>query len=175
MDMKFRRLIELGAGEFEHITAELVEHLEGTRCTLKSWGASTALQDAGLYQAAYICDLDGLKLTNIAKRDEIATIIGVETENIIYHYCVCQSDSFYAQLKELEEPLFCDPLSGKCYPIDKSLAANLCELYAANEIDLALVKSKISQKDIKVIKELHHISPFLSAGARRQVQQIFVR
>ena len=53
MDEKFRQLIELGAGEFEHVDGLLIAHLEGTRCLLKAWNASEPLQEAGLYHAAY--------------------------------------------------------------------------------------------------------------------------
>jgi hypothetical protein len=47
MDAKFRQLIELSAGEFEHVNGLLIAHLEGTRCLLKAWNASKVLQDAG--------------------------------------------------------------------------------------------------------------------------------
>lgn len=48
MEEKFRKLSELGAGDFEHIDGSLIDHLEGTKRLLVSWEASNILQDAGL-------------------------------------------------------------------------------------------------------------------------------
>lgn len=53
MDEKFRKLSELGAGDFDHIDGVLVDHLIGTQSLLKKWQASEVLQDAGLFHAAY--------------------------------------------------------------------------------------------------------------------------
>jgi len=53
VDTKFKQLSELGAADFAHINGSLIDHLKGTRDLLSSWSAPPALQDAGLYHAAY--------------------------------------------------------------------------------------------------------------------------
>ena len=89
MDERFRQLIELGAGEFEHANSLLIAHLEGTRCLLKAWNASDVVQDAGLYLAAYVTSNFEKKIFELSHRKEVADVIGNDAENIIYHYCAC--------------------------------------------------------------------------------------
>ena len=91
MDAKFRQLIELSAGKFEHVNGLLIAHLEGTRCLLKAWNASEVLQDAGLYHAAHGTSAFAQNVFELSKREEVAVVIGNDAENIVYHYCAPQT------------------------------------------------------------------------------------
>ena len=73
---KFQRLAELGADNFEHMDGSLIAHLKGTKTLLESWGASSSLQDAGLYHAVYGTAGFNQKLLSINHREKISTIIG---------------------------------------------------------------------------------------------------
>lgn len=174
MDIKYRKLIELGAGEFEHIKASLIEHLEGTRCLLKSWSASEVLQDAGLYHAAYGTDSFDTNLFDLSKRKDVADIVGVEAETIIYHYCACDRTPFFAQFGQTDEPIFYDRYSSTSYNVKPHLLAELCELTAANEVDIAMLNAEFIQSYGEGLADLFlRMQPFLSAAAMRKVKQVF--
>lgn len=173
MDKKFQKLIELGAGEFEHIDASLLEHLESTRCMLKSWVASEVLQDAGLYHAAYGTDEFDTNMFDVSQRKEVAKIVGNQVENIIYHYCACDRQACFAQFGQCAEPVFYDRYTGTNFKVSQELLNNLCELTAANEIDIAMQNATfIKQHGNDLYNLFSRMQPFLSVAATRKVNQI---
>ena len=44
MNEKFQELSKLGAGDFDHIDGNLIDHLRGTQKLLKEWSASAILK-----------------------------------------------------------------------------------------------------------------------------------
>ena len=137
MEESIQKLLDLGAGEFEHLHDSLLLHLQGTKELLKKWGASEALQNAGLYHAIYSTDSYSKQLASLDKRKRIADIIGSEAENIVYEYCACDRKFFWPKIGFDEKPLFKNRFTNETYYISKTLLMNLCELTAANEIEIA--------------------------------------
>jgi hypothetical protein len=174
MDEKFRKLIELGAGEFEHVNGTLIAHLEGTRCMLKEWGAAEVLQQAGLYHAAYGTVAFEQNVFELGQRKDVADIIGSDAENIVYHYCACDRERFFAQFGLVEQPLFFDRITAKELVISTDLLGQLCELTAANEIEIALGNPEfIRQHGAGLLDLFNKMAPYLSAAAQRKVQHVF--
>lgn len=174
MDKKFRQLIELGAGAFEYVDISLLEHLEGTRCILKSWAASDVLQDAGLYHAAYGTDNYSNQVVTVEQRNEVAAILGHQTEDIVYHYCACDRQAFNKQFGQQQELLFFDRFSQTSFSINDLLLSNLCELTVANKTDIALTSPTfLKQHGAKCFDLFSRMRPFLSAPANRNVEQVF--
>jgi hypothetical protein len=174
MDKKFRRLIELGAGEFEHVDGSLIAHLEGTRCLLKEWNASQVLQDAGLYHAAYGTSAFAQNLFELAQREEVATVIGSETENIVYHYCACNRDAFFAQFGKVDKPIFYNRITNKKSAISSELLQQLCELSAANETEIAINNSDfVVQHGDELVDLFSRMQGFLSLSAQRKIHHVF--
>jgi len=75
MSSKFQKLSALNAGDFDHIDGSLIEHLQGTHTLLAQWNASTILQDAGLYHAAYGTDGFEESLVSVQQRQNIAKLL----------------------------------------------------------------------------------------------------
>jgi len=174
MDEKFRQLIELGAGEFEHVDGSLIAHLEGTRCLLKAWNASDVLQDAGLYHAAYGTSAFVQNLFELSQRDEVAKVIGSEAENIVYHYCACDRDVFFAQFGQVNKPVFYDRISTGKTAISSELLQQLCELTAANESEIAINNPDfIAQNGTGLVDLFSRMQTFLSPSAQRKIQYVF--
>jgi len=98
MDEKFKQLSELGAADFAHINGSLIDHLKGTRDLLSSWSAPPALQDAGLYHAAYGTAGFEERMVAASQREKIAQIIGPQAEEIVYLYYACDRDYFWPQI-----------------------------------------------------------------------------
>jgi hypothetical protein len=175
MDAKFRQLIELGAGKFEHVDGSLIAHLEGTRCLLKAWNASAVLQDAGLYHAAYGTSVFEQNLFELSQRKEVAVVIGNDAENIVYHYCACERDSFFAQFGQIDKPIFYDRITTQKSIISAELLQQLCELTVANEIEVAINNPGfIAKNGSELLALFSSMQKFLSPSAYRKVQHVFV-
>jgi hypothetical protein len=174
MDEKFRKLIELGAGEFEHVNGSLIAHLEGTRCLLKAWLASQELQDAALYHAAYATSAYTQNLVVVERRQDVVDTIGVEAEAIVYDYCMCDRDKFHPQFGQTTNPLFFHRLSGERSELSQVRLKQLCELTVANEVEIALQDPNFVRQHRSGLFDLFsRMSAYLSIGAQRKVQQVF--
>jgi hypothetical protein len=174
MDEKFRQLIELGAGEFEHVDGLLIAHLEATRCLLKSWNASEMLQDAGLYHAAYGTSVFVRNLFELSQRQEVVAVIGSDAENIVYHYCACDTDAFFPQFGLVDKPVFYDRITTEKSVISLELLQQICELTVANETEIAMKSPDfVAQHGSGLVDLFRRMQTFISPSAKRKVQHVF--
>lgn len=138
MNKNFRKLEELGAGDFVHLNGSLLEHLEGTSRLLASWNAPSVLQEAGLYHAAYGTAGFESNFVSLTQRQKISDIIGIEAEVIVYQYCACDRDYFWPNFLEENNPEYRDRFTGKTFYLKNDQIRNFCELTVANEVEIAL-------------------------------------
>ena len=138
MNEKFQKLSKLGAGDFDHIDGNLIDHLNGTKKLLREWSASTILQDAGLYHAAYGTAGFDEALATVKQRNEIAKIIGKEAEEIVYLYCACDREYFWPQIGRVTVPEFKNRFTGQVFQLSPQQLCDFCELTVANEIEIAM-------------------------------------
>ncbi|WP_374777920.1 hypothetical protein OG756_39030 [Streptomyces sp. NBC_01310] len=131
-------LRELGAQDLAHPGGTLLAHLERVRDVLASWGARPALQRAGLCHAFYGTDGFPTGLLPLARRAELAEVIGDEAEAIVYLYAACDRASSYPTFA-CEEAVFRDRFTGLVHSPAMELRRDFAELSAANELDLARV------------------------------------
>ncbi|WP_158968349.1 DUF6817 domain-containing protein [Paraglaciecola sp. L3A3] len=170
MDVKFRQLIELGAGKFEHVDAALIEHLEGTRCTLKSWSANETLQDAGLYYLAYYGQDSSY---DTKQRVSVANVLGENVEQLIYYYFCCDFTPLLEQIDQQRANLYHNFISEK-EPLSLDMLKALCELDAAIFVDRALHGTKRTVQQNKILQTKFKITQqFLSLAAKRKLNQHF--
>ncbi|MEV7557787.1 DUF6817 domain-containing protein [Streptomyces sp. NPDC089795] len=132
------RLRELGAGEITHPGGTLLAHLERVEHLLASWGARPALRRSGLCHAFYGTDGFPTALLPLARRGELAAVIGDEAEEIVYAYAACDRAASYPTLA-CEESAFRDRFTGLVHSPTPRLRRDLAELSAANELDLARI------------------------------------
>jgi hypothetical protein len=174
MDDKFRRLSELGAGEFEHLNGSLIEHLQGTRKILDEWAASTVLKDAGLYHAAYGTAGFDENLVSTSKRNEISKIIGPKAEEIVYQYCACDRKYFFPQIGVSNSPQFKNQFNGEIYHLSASILKHFCELTAANETEIAIGNPDFIADHGKDLSDLFiKMSSYLSEAAKAKADLVF--
>jgi hypothetical protein len=174
MDAKFRQLIELSAGEFEHVNGLLIAHLEGTRCLLKAWNASKVLQDAGWYHAAYGRPAFAQNVFELSKREDVAVVIGNDVENIVYHYCACDREAFFAQFGLVGTPVFYNHITSKKSAVSFEMLQNLCELIAANETEIAINNSNyVALHGAELVDLFRRMQTFLSSNAQRKIHHVF--
>ncbi len=162
---KFQQLAALGAGEFSHLNGSLIEHLKGTKKLLCDWGASSGLQDAGLYHAAYGTDGFDEQLVSVKYRDNIREIVGKDAEEIIYQYCACDREAFFLNL-EMDKPVFKNRFTGESYLLSETMLQMFCELTAANETEIAIASAEFKAEYGEALRRLFvKMTPYLSDKA----------
>ncbi|NRB41629.1 MAG: hypothetical protein HRU20_24690 [Pseudomonadales bacterium] len=138
MNQQFRKLAELGAGDFDHIDGNLIDHLQGTQRLLSEWSASSVLLDAGLYHAAYGTAGFDESLVSTEQRDRISQIIGSDAEALVYLYCACDRDYFWPQFAVTANPEFKNRFTDQRLYLSAPQLRDFCELTVANEIEIAM-------------------------------------
>ncbi|MFD5513814.1 DUF6817 domain-containing protein [Streptomyces sp. NPDC059761] len=147
-------LRELGAGQLEHPGGTLLAHLERVHALLGAWGARPALRLAGLCHAFYGTDGFATALLPVARRAELAAVIGAEAEEIVHFYASCDRAASYPTLASdipcgddtagneavsSVAPAFRDRFTGHVHSPDLQSRRDFAELSAANELDLARI------------------------------------
>jgi len=174
VDHKFRKLSGLGAGDFDHLDGSLIDHLKGTRSLLDAWSASSALQDAGLYHAAYGTAGFDENLVSTNQRNDISEIIGSAAEEIVYQYCACDRKEFFSRIGVEDNPEFRNRFTGECYHLGSDLLRNFCELTAANETEIAIDNlSFISEHGAGLNSLFLSMAPYLSQAAKNTLTAVF--
>ena len=175
MEEKFKKLAQLGAGEFVHLNSSLIEHLKATKDLLKDWGASDVLQDAGLYHAAYGTAGFEQSLVSPNQRMEITSIIGKDAEEIIYQYCACDRQDFFGKIVEEAPLLFLNRFTEESYFLSEKVLKNFCELTVANELELAMNNTAFADEHGDGLYQLFSkMKPYLSDEALRQTKLILL-
>ena len=173
MDNKFEKLSELGAGDFEHLDGNLIDHLMGTMALLKSWSASSALQNAGLYHASYGTAGFDERLVSTEQRGKIANIIGEDAEGIVYTYCACDRDYYWPQIGINDVPEFRDRFTGETYPLSVNQLKLFCELTVANELEIAVDNPNFVKKyGAELYSVFSNMHPYLTVQAYTNVQEV---
>ncbi len=174
MDRKLQALVDLDLTRVNHIEGTLFEHLEGTKNLLSRWGASTELQDAGLYHAIYGTNGFDLPLLSLDKRAQVSAIIGEEAEVIVYLYCACERDIFLPSIGEDTLLKFPNRFTGQSHIISNKMLRNFCELTLANEVEIAGKNSSFLQNNAEGLFRLaSRMQPWLSQAAKACAADIF--
>ncbi len=166
MGDKVSKLRALGTAEIEHIDGPFLDHLIGTKEMLKSWSASEALQNAGLYHAAYGTVDFGERFSTTEKRREIAEIIGEESEALVYLYCSCDRHHFWPQIGVAKTLEFKNRFTNETYQITEQELRDFCELTVANELEIATDNPDFIKKNGERFLDLfERMQPYLSSSA----------
>lgn len=174
MNNSIQQLKDLGAGDFAHLDGLLLEHLQGTRGLLASWGASPALQESGLYHAAYGTAGFTESLVSLAQRQKISDIVGDDAELIVYQYCACDREFFWPKFVGDSAPEYRDRFNGRCFYLEDDQLRNFCELTVANEVEIALDNPDFVEKHGKELGLLaKSMELYISKKARKAAKQVF--
>ncbi len=169
MDHRFIKLIELGAGAFEHADASLIAHLEGTACLLKEWHANQVLQQAGLYYVIY--SATSSELISNQQRQEMSAIVGKEVERIIYHLHLCEQNRMFQQLDSVSSDNFYHKLDQQQINIPEQMLQQVCEVYAASRLDRCIYQPKYAQQEKTALQSTFaSLLAYLSPNAQRKIE-----
>jgi hypothetical protein len=149
-----------GAAGIPHPGGTLLTHLGRVHDLLGRWGARPALRLAGLCHAYYGTDGFPTALGAVARRDELAALVGAEAERLVYFYASCDRGFSYSRLTDPAYPRLTDPAQPHPGPSghagafrDRFTGDVLCpapaerrdfaELTVANELDIVAVNPDI--------------------------------
>jgi hypothetical protein len=119
-----------------HLFGDLASHLLGTYGLLTAWRARTAVARAGLFHAAYGTDGFPHALLPLNRRRDVASLIGGPAERLVHLYAACDRQMFHDSLIAGGPPRFRDRFADAERDLTGSDLAGLCELTAANELEL---------------------------------------
>jgi hypothetical protein len=163
-------LASRGAAEIPHPGGTLLAHLERVHALLAQWGARPALRLAGLCHAFYGTDGFAAALGDLARRDELAAIVGEEAERLVYLYASCDRGFSYPHLAAPAGP-FKDRFTGTVLRPPLSLRRDFAELTLANELDIAAVNPDLrSQAGPALLRLFTSWRSLLSQSAWQSVQ-----
>lgn len=141
---------------------------------LQQWGATHALQDAGLYHAAYGTAGFSQNLVSTDQRYKIAAVIGASAEEIVYQYCACDRKVFFSRIGQEVNTRFPNRFTGESYNLPKDMLNDFCELTAANEIEIAIDNPEFVGQHGKALGRLiTNMAPYLSLFAQDKAAEIF--
>lgn len=173
-DMVRDRRIDLfltrsGADRLRHPGGTLARHLHRTAETLRSWGASPALVDAGRLHAAYGTAGFLTALADRSARETIVAIVGEAAETIIDRYCRCDRERSYPTW-HTDAPLLIDRSTGAHEPLSPAMRTALIELTIANELDVLAHDPEIAARYGAALRRLFaRWRPFLGERARENL------
>lgn len=169
---KFSALKALGAGDFQHLNGSLEQHLTGTQAILKKWNSSTLLQTAGLFHAAYGTAAFTDNMVAVDQRQEIANVIGVDEEALVYLYCSCDRDFVFPQFNQHKPIVFKDRFNNDEFELSKTNTELFCELTVANELELVYESNDFKMKHGKALLTLFtSMDRYLSTEAKNAYKQ----
>ena len=132
------------------------------------------LRDAGLYHAAYGTAGFEQRLVSTEKRNEIAEIIGVQAEEIVYQYCACDRGYFFPQFGVKDRPEYRNRFTGETQYLTLECIRTFCELTAANEVEIAMDNPSFLKEHGASLRSLFlGMSPFLSKSAKIKIEFVF--
>ncbi|MBM9576076.1 hypothetical protein JWG45_02820 [Leptospira sp. 201903070] len=168
------RLRKLNAEKFEHIHGDLLTHLIGTFRILADWGSPPVLYNAGLYHAVYGTFAYQNPLIGTEARKEIAEILGEESETLVFLYGSSDRDYFYSQFGKNETVKHKNWATREIQILTRKETEDLCELTAANELELALANDSFLKKYGEELKNLfERMHPYLSNVAFSECKNVF--
>jgi hypothetical protein len=131
-------LRRLGADAIAHPGGTLLQHLVRVRALLAVWDARPALQLAGLCHAAYGTEAFAPAVLGLARRAELALVIGPEAEALVHLYALCDRSATYPTLTH-PSGHYVERFTGRTRSLTLEQRRDLAELTAANELDIARI------------------------------------
>lgn len=170
--MLFDELAALGAGDIAHLNGSLEAHLTGVFHLLREWRADEAVCVAGLYHATYGTAGFDDAMVSLDQRARIASVVGIEAEEIIYTYCACDRPVVWPQIGTEAVVTFRNRFTGAEHVLDGKPLNDFCELSCANEMELALSDPSFVKQTSDVFGPLFRAwAPFLSSSANCAVER----
>ena len=124
-----------------HMFGDLLSHLTGVEDLVRAWGGSELLALVALGHATYGTHGFEPHILELADRAQLADVIGVEAEALVYFYASCDRDIFYPQLEAAQTTLaglrFLDRFTGTDVIPDRDQVTLFVDLTYANEVELA--------------------------------------
>jgi len=124
-----------GAEGIAHPGGTRYDHMERVQQRLARLGASETLQLAARAHAVYGTDGFQVTLADLDERSEVARIIGLEAEQLVYRYGACDRGRTWGELAETAQGW--DRFTGSVEVLDAPSLRAFVDLSVVNELDVA--------------------------------------
>ncbi|WP_061231759.1 DUF6817 domain-containing protein [Leptospira interrogans] len=169
-----KQLEELSVSNFEHLNGDLLSHLLETFQILEEWGSPEFLCYAGLFHAVYGTFAYQNPVIGTNARKEIVGIIGEKAETLVYLYGSCDRTHLYGQFGNTKSIFHKNRFTGEITTLTRSILNDLCELTAANELQLTLSDNSFRNRYAAELKNLFsRMNPYLSSKAAILCSSVF--
>lgn len=158
-----------GAGVIKHPGGTLLAHLRRVRGRLEEWEARDDLLAAGLCHAFYGTDGFAVSLGDVARRGELAGVIGAPAERLVYVYGSCDRGRSYPGMADGGE--FVDRFTGGIVEVAESERRDFAELTVANELDVVDAGALGPESTHGLYALFGRWRPLLSAGAADEIDR----
>jgi hypothetical protein len=164
-----RFLERRGAGSAPHLRNTLLGHLRAVHDLLVEWHGPGALATAGLLHSFYGTDRLHHALGGAAERPVLRQLLGPAVEELVWLYGACDFAWLQAAVAREARPAYRDRRTGEVRDLPPPVLLSLCELMAANEIDLATRSESYRQKSLGLLAAIaagwgHLVSPAAMAA-----------
>lgn len=132
-----------GTDQAGHSDGSLLEHLVGTWSRLRVWGNTETVCRAGLFHSIYGTQSFRFQAVPLARRAEVAALLGSEAERLAWLFCVCDRRALRGGPAG-EELLVPTHATGEPVPIPAGEVLQLLEIEVANLLDQLPVRSDAS-------------------------------
>ncbi|MBF4519552.1 hypothetical protein IRZ71_24710 [Flavobacterium sp. ANB] len=134
IDLKYITLLDtLKFKNSFHSSRNLLTHLKGTYTVLSDWGNPQEICLAGLFHSIYGTSSFKKKSINLDKRVMVQDIIGVDSEELVYLFCVTNR-KFLQQIDNENMELY-NRITDENVKISNEILKSLIEIEAANLIE----------------------------------------
>lgn len=167
-----RFLERRGAGSAPHMHHTLLDHLRAVHDVLVGWESPGWLAAAGLLHSFYGSDRLDYALGGAADRPVLQRLLGARVEELVWFYGASDFAFLRAAVARDGRPAWRDHRTGEVLDLPGPVLRPLCELMAANEVELATRSPAYRQKKLDLLEEIAArwmdlLSPAAIAGVRR--------
>jgi len=170
-DEQIEFLRSRGGEEAAHSWTSLLEHLTGTRNILVSWGAEPRLCTAGLFHSVYGTESFDRVTIDRSERHEVRSLIGEESEQIVYLFSVMTGESFEAAIGDAPSHRIHDRIESRWIDVPHPVFVDLCNLSAANWLEQ---RPRLGEAYAEIGRaRFHAMLPLVLAAARSDLESAF--
>lgn len=168
-------LFRAGAHTTPHSGRTLYQHLEGVQKLLHDWGNEAAVSTAGLFHSVYGTSAFKISIISLDQREEVRALIGDETEELVYLFCVCERHAcltplLYGTMKMKNMD------TGEQIPLTEKTQRQLLELEVANFVDHFpenKIESPGNKAELLLKTYIMTTEKYLSKGAYSAIKLIY--
>lgn len=154
-----------------HSEGTLLTHLEGVYRILQRWECRPALCFAGLFHSVYGTEHFRRQVIPMAARPSVAEVIGAESEELAYEFCILDTRAFIADIEKIAENAKQQKDQKDSATMLSPKQSDLLSLFVANWIEQ--FPRMRSMQRAHYMKFLKRAKPYLISAAAAEIEALY--